>query len=124
MELNVKEINYCKEIGAKIKRIRQEAGLTQEELSDLTNVHYSYIGKIERGDVVPSLKLLITIANNLNVNLIYFFQIEKNSQLKKLILDLTSLSENLSNEDLKFLIDVSKFLLKKSRKNNISSPQK
>lgn len=116
MKLNIKEEKYCKEIGLRIKKLRQEAGLTQEELAEMIQVHNTYIGKIERGHIIPSLKLLIAIANKLNVNLIYLFQIEKKSKAKKSLSDLITLLKDLSDEDIKFIANIAKFLLKKSRK--------
>jgi transcriptional regulator with XRE-family HTH domain len=50
--------------------------LTQKELALRTRgkVDYSYIGKIERGEQLPSLKMLIRLSDALAVPLSYFFQ--------------------------------------------------
>lgn len=115
MELSAKGKKYCEALGSKIKELRQDAGLTQEKLAELTQVHFSYIGKIERGELVPSLKLLIEIAEKLDVPLNYLLQAEKSSQLKKSVSDLIALIKDLPEEDIKFLKNAGKLLLKKIR---------
>jgi transcriptional regulator with XRE-family HTH domain len=66
------------EIGRRARKIRQMRGLTQKALAGhlAGRVDYSYIGKIERGEQLPSLKVLQRIAGALNVSLSYFFSDE------------------------------------------------
>lgn len=59
----------CALIGRRIKEARQKLGLTQEELGERARLHYSYIGQVERGNKVPSLKTLKKIALALNIRL-------------------------------------------------------
>jgi transcriptional regulator with XRE-family HTH domain len=72
MSLSTDEI--FKDIGKKIRQIRQKQNLTQEELGEKANLHYSYIGQMERGDKIPSLKTLNKIAKALNVGLDYILE--------------------------------------------------
>lgn len=37
-----------KQLGENIKKIREKVGKTQEELSYLTDIHVSYLSRIER----------------------------------------------------------------------------
>lgn len=62
-------------IGRKLRELRQRRGLTQKELALRTRgkVDYSYIGKIERGEQLPSLKMLIRLGESLAVPLGDFF---------------------------------------------------
>lgn len=62
-------------IGERLKRIRKEKGLTQKELAGRIKgkIDYTYIGKIERGEQLPSLKILKKISEGLSVPLSYFF---------------------------------------------------
>jgi transcriptional regulator with XRE-family HTH domain len=69
-----------KDIGKKIRHIRLKQNLTQEELGEKANLHYSYIGQMERGDKVPSLKTLNKIAKALNVSLDYVLEGTKNCE--------------------------------------------
>jgi transcriptional regulator with XRE-family HTH domain len=63
-------------IGQTLRALRQLKGLTQKELASKIQgeVDYSYIGKIERGEQLPSLKMLERLSNALAVPLSAFFQ--------------------------------------------------
>ena len=63
-----------REIGERLREIRREKGLTQKELSTRVEVDYSYIGKIERGEQLPSIKMLIRLSEILSIPISYFFQ--------------------------------------------------
>jgi transcriptional regulator with XRE-family HTH domain len=54
-------------IGRRVKEARLKLGLTQERLAARANLHYSYVGQVERGNKVPSLKTLSKIARALNL---------------------------------------------------------
>jgi transcriptional regulator with XRE-family HTH domain len=63
-------------IGQTLRALRQREGLTQKELASKIQgqVDYSYIGKIERGEQLPSLKMLERLSHALAVPLSSFFQ--------------------------------------------------
>lgn len=61
--------NINEEVGFNIRRIREERGLSQEELADLAGLHRAYIGQIERGEKNIGLKNLEKIAKALNVSI-------------------------------------------------------
>jgi len=42
--------NINKEVGFRIREVRQERGLSQEKLAALADLHRTYIGQIERGE--------------------------------------------------------------------------
>ena len=69
-------------IGNTLKRLRIERKLTQKELAAKVSggLDYTYIGKIEREEQLPSLKILIKLAKALNVPLSSFFQAEDDQQ--------------------------------------------
>ncbi|MQL53814.1 helix-turn-helix domain-containing protein [Desulfofundulus thermobenzoicus] len=56
-------------IGKRIREARYKLGLTQEDLGRRAQLHYSYIGQVERGNKLPSLKTLQKIASALNIRL-------------------------------------------------------
>lgn len=57
-------INY-EALGRRIRRKRQEKGLTQKDMAKRVNLSVSFYGHIERGSRVPSLETLVLIANEL-----------------------------------------------------------
>lgn len=60
-------IDY-KKIGARIKAFRTDKGLSQEELSQLVDIDFRHVSNIENGKTHPSLKILVSIANALEVS--------------------------------------------------------
>ena len=56
-------------VGTKLKVIRKDNGLTQEELSELTGISISAIRKYESGDRVPKINAITSIAAALEVDL-------------------------------------------------------
>ncbi|WP_298268287.1 helix-turn-helix transcriptional regulator [Geobacter sp.] len=66
------------DIGRALKKLRTERGFTQKELADRVNggLDYTYIGKIERGEQLPSLRILIGLSEALGVPVGHFFRDE------------------------------------------------
>ncbi|WP_083220366.1 helix-turn-helix domain-containing protein [Hoeflea olei] len=50
-----------------VRRLRKARGLTQEELSGLTDLHQNHIGGIERGERNITVKSLLALARALGV---------------------------------------------------------
>ena len=69
------------EIGRELKRLRKDRELTQKELAARVDggLDYTYIGKIERGEQLPSLKILMGLSAALGVTVSHFFQDESPS---------------------------------------------
>ncbi len=63
-------LDYRK-LGQRIRRCREDAGLTQAELAERCNLSTSYIGHIERGTRIASVETLYTIATTLCVGTDY-----------------------------------------------------
>ena len=59
------------EIGSRIREERIKRGMTQKKLGDDIGVSGSYIGKIERGECLPSVRAVREICITLNVSLDY-----------------------------------------------------
>jgi transcriptional regulator with XRE-family HTH domain len=56
-------------VGRNIRRLRQQKGLTQEELAFEAEIDLTYMGGIERGRRNPSLLVMARIADALSVPL-------------------------------------------------------
>jgi transcriptional regulator with XRE-family HTH domain len=79
VEINQKNVDcLSSELGRKLKKLRSEKGLTQKELAAAIQdgVDYTYIGKIERGQQLPSLKVLQRISETLSVPIDFFLRDE------------------------------------------------
>ncbi|QNM98193.1 helix-turn-helix domain-containing protein [Chitinimonas koreensis] len=55
-----------RDISHNLRRLRRDAGLSQEELSLQAGLDRSYVSRIERAVVNPSLMVLATLASTLN----------------------------------------------------------
>ncbi len=58
-------IDY-KDIGRRIRAVRLQRQITQEQLAEVTGVGTSHISHVETGNSIPSLQLLVDIINALN----------------------------------------------------------
>lgn len=74
-------MNIEEQIGAKIRNLRNQNGLTQEELADRTELTKGFISQLERGLTAPSVSTLKDIVECLGTNLSDFFHEEKNLQV-------------------------------------------
>jgi transcriptional regulator with XRE-family HTH domain len=58
------------EIGEGIREWRRRRHLTQEELALAAKVHVNVVGRVERGEANPTLKVLWKIATKLKVSVV------------------------------------------------------
>lgn len=54
-------------IGERIRAIRLELGISQEDLGELAEINWTSIGKIERGASSPTVETLVRLATALSV---------------------------------------------------------
>jgi transcriptional regulator with XRE-family HTH domain len=84
-----------RQIGNRIRKLRKGKGLSQEDLGAKADLHYTYIGAVERGEKNCSIKTLEKIADALNTNLPDLVNVSRkpkeNQKIKEaLITDLNS----------------------------------
>lgn len=105
IELNFKDI---------IKKLRQERGLSQQELAQKTGLSASSIGMYEQGRRKPSFEVLQLFADTFNVDIDYLLgrSVEPNKYLTILI----RAQKELPEEDLKSLEDMAEYLLYRNKK--------
>lgn len=53
---------YLKRLGKKILHLRNQKGISQETMADLLESHHTQIGRIERGEVNPTINTLRRLA--------------------------------------------------------------
>ena len=58
-----------KNLGARLRNLRQKQGISQEGLADLAGLHRTYIGGVERGERNISLLSLMALAEALGISL-------------------------------------------------------
>jgi transcriptional regulator with XRE-family HTH domain len=65
MGLTKQEI--CKQVGTRIREIREDRGLTIEKLAHESGIDYTQISRIELGKINTSIYQLYSISNTLQV---------------------------------------------------------
>ena len=77
MMSKTREPNYQlrRQFGQRVRQLRKNLGLSQEELGFLTHIHRTYIGGIERGEQNAPLDNIGRLAKKLSVTLPELFQL-------------------------------------------------
>ena len=71
----------CLEIGAKLKQLRLQRGLTQEELADRCELSKGFISLLERDLTSPSIATLMAVLECLGTDVPQFFSEQKDRKL-------------------------------------------
>lgn len=56
-----------KELGEKLRKVRERSGLTQAEVAEKADIHVNYYARIERGEENPSFEKLQGIMKALKI---------------------------------------------------------
>lgn len=81
-------------LGKRIKEIRGQRMLSQEELAELADVTAQYISYIETGRKKVSLQVLVNIADGLSVSVDNLLMGNQKMEIPLYMMELTSLMEN------------------------------
>lgn len=82
-----------KQLGGRVAKLREAAGLTQAELAEEVGVATETISRLERGATIPSVSRLDDVASALGVDIVDLFErqsavLERNEALAGLTADL------------------------------------
>lgn len=61
---------HLQRIGSALRKKRTEKGMSQQELADISNIAKSTVQRIENGELNPTILMLITISDALEVEVI------------------------------------------------------
>ena len=67
-------MNVNKQLGMRIRYLREQRGMTLEDLSFDANVNKNYLSDLERGNRNPTVKILERIALALDISLEVLFK--------------------------------------------------
>ena len=56
------------QLGEKLRILRQRRGISQAQLGDILEVNQTYVGKMERGEKIPNLAMLLKLTQIFNVS--------------------------------------------------------
>ena len=68
------EESILKKFGKRVRELRTERNLTQQQLADISGLHKNYIGMVERGERNPSLLNIEVLANSFKIALSDFLK--------------------------------------------------
>ncbi|MDQ0914656.1 helix-turn-helix domain-containing protein [Paenibacillus sp. V4I5] len=66
--------DILKIVGARVRDIRKDRGLTQEQLAEVSGFHFTYVGAVERGEKNITLLNLEKMAEALNTEVQELFR--------------------------------------------------
>ncbi|HDG3923627.1 TPA: helix-turn-helix transcriptional regulator [Staphylococcus aureus] len=73
---------YLKEIGQIILELRKEKNISQEELSELADIHRTYLSDIERGKRNLTVVVLRRVIDALHIKMSEFFEMVEKERFK------------------------------------------
>lgn len=108
---------YAKHFGNKLRKLRREKQMSQEELAFKASISPAHLGQIERGQKSPMLTTIHVIANALEVPVTELFTDECSPSVKlpptplleKIEIQLIDLSEHQQHEVLRLIRIVKNF---------------
>ncbi|MEK3992768.1 MULTISPECIES: helix-turn-helix domain-containing protein [Robertmurraya] len=114
--------NLLLTVGSRIRAIRKQKGLTQEQLAELAGLQDSYIGGVERGERNISMETLEKLLVGLNISPLFLFQyhsidIEGEGDKKDVINKLNVILENSTKDELILIYNIVKEIKEYNRKN-------
>ena len=63
-----REYDYAREFGRRVRALRLQLGVSQEALGERARLHRTYVGRLERGELNPSLHNVVRLATALGVD--------------------------------------------------------
>lgn len=69
-----------KQLGLKIKSLRENEKFTQEDLSEICDVSWRTISNLERGTVIPDLRVIFALAKHFNTSIDELLNFDTNSK--------------------------------------------
>lgn len=87
------------QIGIFFKLYRLRKGLSQFQIATEIDLSKDYIGRIERGKTNPTIEIIISICNFLDIDLLIVFSKISQSQFDSMIVEIKLLEEKFKNQN-------------------------
>ena len=105
-------MNNLKLFGKRIKELRKNKKLTQEQLGELVGIDFKQIGNIETGTYFTTMPTLEKIAKALDVEIYELFNFNHNNSREILIENIIKMIKEASDDDLKIIYRIIGDILK------------
>jgi transcriptional regulator with XRE-family HTH domain len=73
----VSDVEPRKKFGKRLRYLRRDRDITQERLSELTEISVKYISRLETGHSSPSLETILKLAEALEVDVGELFKFDR-----------------------------------------------
>ncbi len=105
LENAVKEIKTL--FGIRVKELRKNRGLSQEELAEKTDISSKYLSRVEMGQHFPSIDTLESLAKALQVELKDFFEFAHEAKSSRELREtLSGMLKEADEEKLRLLVKI------------------
>ena len=94
------------ELGMKLREARNKAGFTQEQLAEKADIGVMYLGEIERGVKMPSMKIFIKLIEALDISADYILRNELPSGKEYVWDEITEKLASLTPKQRKAAVDI------------------
>lgn len=94
------------ELGMKLREARNKAGFTQEQLAEKADIGVMYLGEIERGVKMPSMKIFIKLIEALDISADYILRNELPSGKEYVLDEITEKLAGLTPKQRKTAADI------------------
>ena len=94
------------ELGMKLREARNKAGFTQEPLAEKADIGVMYLGEIERGVKMPSMKIFIKLIEALDISADYILRNELPSGKEYVLDEITEKLASLTPKQRKAAVDI------------------
>ena len=94
------------ELGMKLREARNKAGFTQEQLAEKADIGVMYLGEIERGVKMPSMKIFIKLIEALDISADYILRNELPSGKEYVLDEITEKLAVLTPKQRKAAVDI------------------
>lgn len=110
------------QLGTKIRELRKERKQTLESLAEAADIGYVYLGEIERGIKMPSLKTFIKLVNALGVSADELIGVETSSGRDHYAQKLSDKMSTLSPEECAAVIAIMDTAIGQIKKLKVQQP--
>jgi len=119
----VLEMEVVMDLGSKIKNIRYNNNVSQDEMAKILKINRNYLSRIETNKSLPTAEVLIRLAETFNISIDSLLGIDvdgkegaeiKLNKIKKI----SQYCSHLSNSELDFIVNVLCVMTSSNNKNN------
>jgi len=110
----MKKMPILVKFGQRIRQLRQAKNLSQEQLAEKANLHPTFIGKIERAEINPSIVTLEKIAQAFNMPLSQLLSFPDDKQIITSKIEMLNESITRAMKELKTAADIAQDFKDKS----------